>query len=37
MAEPKAINPILKQALEFGPTIIFFVIYLRIRDNTYEI
>lgn len=37
MAEPKAINPILKQALEFGPTIIFFVIYLRIRDNTYNI
>lgn len=31
----RAINPILKQVLELGPTIVFFLIYLRIRDNTY--
>jgi len=36
MAE-RAINPILKQVLELGPTIVFFLIYLRIRDNTYVI
>lgn len=35
MAE-KPINPILKQVLELGPTIAFFVLYLRIKDNTYE-
>lgn len=33
----KKINPVIKQALEFGPTIAFFLIYLRMRDNTYEI
>jgi len=31
------INPILKQVLEFGPTIIFFVIYLRIKEDTFVI
>ena len=36
MAEKK-INPVLKQVLEFGPTIAFFLIYLRMRDNTYEV
>ena len=35
MATPKEINPILKQVLELGPTLVFFVLYLRIRDNTY--
>lgn len=35
MHEPKSINPILKQVLELGPPLIFFVIYLRIRDNVY--
>jgi intracellular septation protein len=34
MAERK-INPILKQALELGPTIVFFLIYMRIKDETY--
>ncbi len=33
----KPINPVLKQVLELGPTIAFFVIYLRIKDNTYTI
>jgi intracellular septation protein len=36
MAERK-INPILKQALELGPTLVFFLIYMRIKDQTYSI
>ncbi len=35
MAEKK-INPVLKQVLELGPTLAFFLIYLRIRDETYS-
>ena len=35
MAEPKTGNPILKQVLELGPPLIFFVIYLRIRDDVF--
>ena len=31
----KTINPILKQVLELGPTLVFFLIYLRIKDETY--
>jgi intracellular septation protein len=31
------VNPFLKQALELGPTILFFVIYLRIKDRSFEI
>ena len=34
MAE-KPINPVLKQILELGPTLAFFLIYLRIKDETY--
>jgi len=33
----KPINPILKQVLELGPTLVFFLIYLRIRDDTFAI
>lgn len=36
MAEKK-INPVLKQVLELGPTLVFFVIYMRIKDNTYTL
>lgn len=36
MAEPKTINPILKQVLELGPPLLFFVIYLRIRDDVFN-
>ena len=36
MAE-KPINPVLKQVLELGPTIVFFLIYLRLRDDTFDI
>ena len=35
MAEEKEINPILKQVLELGPTLAFFLLYFRMRDNTY--
>lgn len=31
------INPTVKMLLELGPTIAFFVIYMRIRDNVYTI
>ena len=34
MAE-KTINPVVKQVLELGPTLAFFLIYLRIRDDTF--
>ncbi|MFN3992775.1 MAG: inner membrane-spanning protein YciB [Tabrizicola flagellatus] len=36
MAEKK-INPILKQVLELGPTLVFFLIYMRIKDQTYTL
>ena len=31
------VNTWIKQLLELGPTIAFFVLYLRIKDNTYTI
>ena len=31
----RKINPILKQVLELGPTILFFLIYMRIKDQTF--
>ncbi|WP_298843793.1 inner membrane-spanning protein YciB [uncultured Roseobacter sp.] len=31
----KQINPIVKQVLELGPTVLFFLIYLRIRDDVF--
>ncbi|WP_108816144.1 inner membrane-spanning protein YciB [Loktanella sp. Alg231-35] len=36
MAE-KTINPILKQVLELGPTVAFFLLYLRIKDDAFTI
>ncbi|MBB5723302.1 intracellular septation protein [Loktanella ponticola] len=33
----KPINPILKQVLELGPTLVFFLIYLRIKDDTFTV
>ena len=35
MSNAQQINPIVKQVLELGPPLGFFLIYLRIRDNTY--
>ncbi|MEX0350172.1 MAG: inner membrane-spanning protein YciB [Paracoccaceae bacterium] len=37
MAQTKDINPILKQVLELGPTLAFFFIYLRIKDDVFVI
>lgn len=33
----RAVNPILKQVLELGPTLVFFLAYLRLRDRSFEI
>ncbi|MFT5343354.1 MAG: intracellular septation protein [Paracoccaceae bacterium] len=33
----KTINPLLKMALELGPVIAFFVVYLKIKDRTFNI
>ncbi|MEM8729213.1 MAG: inner membrane-spanning protein YciB [Pseudomonadota bacterium] len=33
----RPINPFVKQALELGPTIAFFLIYLRVRDETFTL
>lgn len=35
--EEKPLNPIVKQVLELGPPLLFFVAYLRMRDQTYTI
>lgn len=32
---PAKVNPVLKQALELGPTIAFFLIYLRLKDRSF--
>ena len=37
MSDEKTINPILKQVLELGPTILFFLIYLRIKEDVFVI
>jgi intracellular septation protein len=36
MAE-RAVNPILKQVLELGPTLVFFLLYMRLRDGSFDI
>jgi intracellular septation protein len=33
--DPKPISPWLKQTLELGPPLLFFVIYLRLRDEVF--
>lgn len=35
MAEARYINPILKQVLELGPTLAFFVLYVRIKEDVF--
>ncbi|MDW3222895.1 MAG: inner membrane-spanning protein YciB [Paracoccaceae bacterium] len=37
MSDPKPINPIVKQGLELGPTILFFLIYLKIKEDVFVI
>lgn len=36
MSKDKDVNMVLKQVLELGPPLAFFVIYLQIRDNSYS-
>ncbi|MEL6681822.1 MAG: inner membrane-spanning protein YciB [Pseudomonadota bacterium] len=33
----KKVNPVLKQVLELGPTVVFFLLYLRIKDDSFVI
>jgi len=35
MSDTREINPILKQVLELGPPLVFFLIYMKIRDESY--
>ena len=35
MTEKKKINPLLKMGLEMGPILLFFVAYLKLRDETF--
>ncbi len=37
MTGEKQINPFLKQVLELGPPLAFFLIYLRLRDDSFVI
>ena len=37
MAEANQINPYLKSALEFGPVLLFFAAYLRLKDRVFTI
>lgn len=37
MTKQREINPLLKSALEFGPVLLFFVAYLRFKDQIYTI
>jgi intracellular septation protein len=37
MADARPINPVLKQVLELGPTIAFFLVYLRLRDDSFSL
>jgi len=34
MSDPKPISPVTKQALEFGPLLVFLAVYLWLRDAT---
>ena len=36
MADTREVNPLVRQVLELGPPILFFVIYLRLRDQSFE-
>ncbi len=37
MSETRKINPMLKSALEFGPVLLFFVAYLKLKDQVFPI
>ena len=33
----KPINPVVKQTLELGPTLVFFALYMLMKDKTYSV
>jgi intracellular septation protein len=35
MTHPRPINPVLRQTLELGPTLVFFALYMAIRDDSF--
>jgi len=37
MAEKKSISPVLKLALELGPVVVFFIAYVRLKDQIFTI
>lgn len=37
MSQKKDVNPILRQVLELGPPVAFFVLYLKLRDQSFDI
>lgn len=37
MSEKKDVNPILRQVLELGPTVAFFLLYMKLREDTFAI
>ena len=37
MSERKEINPFVKSALEYGPILLFFIAYLRLKDRVFTI
>lgn len=37
MTDKREINPFLKSALEFGPVLLFFVAYLRYKDDVFTL
>ena len=37
MTEKKDVNPILRQVLELGPPVAFFLLYLKLRDQDFDI
>ncbi|OYU16612.1 MAG: intracellular septation protein A, partial [Rhodobacteraceae bacterium PARR1] len=37
MAEARKINGVVKAALEFGPILLFFIGYLKLKDQTFHI
>ncbi|MDK3016118.1 inner membrane-spanning protein YciB [Pseudodonghicola flavimaris] len=37
MSEKKDVNPILRQVLELGPTVIFFLLYMKLKEQSFDI
>jgi len=37
MAQERQVNPMVKMALEYGPIVLFFIAYLRLKDRVFTI